>query len=225
MVNQLFPADVRVNFFHDALRMCLNFNHVPCESWESAEDRILGVTDSWRWHHTRGLTGTLELDGELCKFVTNLPLVLNSDPNYIKSRVEQYIKSSKVMGPCNFPDSDRTAIVNANGKRDVDGNLLCSIRPLFDWNKFHQGNYSFDDDTLNHPIVEPVFGTLERARRYFDALLSRGHENIGIFFNNAPVGFARPFGFGNSSYNYIYCISSYGFCDEDPRIYGKPSKN
>ena len=224
MVNQLFPRGTKANYFHDSLKMCLDAKHIPCESWESVDDRILGVTDSWEWHHTRGLTGTLKLDGGLCRFVTNIPLVLNSDPDYIEFRVKQSKNFFRVMGPCNFPDSDRTAIVNADGKRDVYGNLLCSIQPLSEWDKFHQGNYSFDD-ALSHPIVEPVFGTIERARRYFDALLSRGHKNLGVFFNNVPVDFARPFGLSKGCYNSIYCISSYGFCDEDPRIYGKPSKN
>jgi len=184
--NRLFPAKGYVNFIHDALAKCIKAGYVPSPSWESVEERILNPeSNHWQWHQTRGLLGVIKIDNEDCLFLTNLyPLRLNSDPDYIEKMFDD---GKLVMASCPIPDSDRTEIINASGRRDNNGNLICSITPLSRGKEEHS--------ELEHPLCEPAFGTQDRAIRYIDALKGKGSKLDYRFID--LVGYARPVGFGN----------------------------
>jgi hypothetical protein len=121
-----------------------------------------------------------------------------------------YESGKLVSGACSLPDSDVTAIIQANNTHDANGNLLCSVRPLVDWKRAGSGVHNFSD-ALTHPMSEPTFGTLDRAQKYFEALQKRDNSQIGLWFTDdtgiqalaRPLAFGVNYGYGNVVNGYV----------------------
>ena len=200
-----FPATDIANSVHEALAECIEAGYIPPPSWDSIEQRIINPTSGkfWELHHTLGLVGSLILDGEQCKFVANIPLDPNTDPDYIERMIK---KGLLVDGACPLSDSDKNIIVNTNDRRDKANNLICSIKPLTEWRK--KSYVLTFEEALTHPMCEPACGTLDRARRYYKTLEENKFVNLilnesyirettSLLFWDDKGHFVRPLTLGN----------------------------